>query len=72
MPVLSNRNSNKYSPHSQLERNLLIDSFFAHIVESTYLNIDMCKLESSQKDESRTQSADSSKAYKKLVVFTAI
>jgi len=29
------------------------------------LNADMCKFESSQKDESRAQSADSSKAYRK-------
>jgi len=33
------------------------------IVESTYLNRDVCKFESSQKDESRWQSTDSSKAY---------
>jgi len=32
---------------------------------SIYFNIDMCKFESSQKDESRAQSADSSKAYRK-------
>jgi len=31
-------------------------------VESTYLNRDMWKFESSQKDESRWQSTDSSKA----------
>jgi len=28
-------------------------------------DIDLCKFESSQKDESRTQLADSSKAYRK-------
>jgi len=32
------------------------------IVEASYLNTGMCKFESLQKDESRTQSADSSKA----------
>jgi len=30
----------------------------------------MCKFESLQKDESRAQSADSSKAYKNLVLLT--
>jgi len=35
-------------------------------VESSYLNTDMCKFESSQKDESRAQSADFSKANRKL------
>jgi len=34
-------------------------------VESSYLDIDMCKFESSQKDESKAQSADSSKAFSK-------
>jgi len=43
---------------------LLIDSLLTPIVESTYLNRDMCKFESSQKDESRRQSTDSSKAYR--------
>ena len=33
-------------------------------VESAYLNMDICKSEPSQKDESRAQSVDSSKAYK--------
>jgi len=33
-------------------------------VESTYLNRDMCKFESSKKDESRWQSTDSSKVYR--------
>jgi len=37
-----------------------------------YLNTDMCKFESSRKDESRTQSADSSKAYSKLEAFDAV
>ena len=45
-------------------KNLLIDSLLTPIVESTYLNRGMCKLESSQKDESRWQSTDSSKAYR--------
>jgi len=43
---------------------LLIDSLLTPIVESTYLNRDMCKFESSQKDESGWQSTDSSKAYR--------
>jgi len=30
-----------------------------------YYNTDMCKFESSQKDETRLQSADSSNAYRK-------
>jgi len=33
------------------------------------LNTDMCKFELSQKDESRAQSADSSKAYSKLRAY---
>ena len=39
------------------------------IVESTYLNRDMCKFESSQKDESRWQSTDSSKTYRNTSAF---
>jgi len=35
------------------------------IAESTYVNVDMCKFESSQKDENRAQSTDSLKAYRK-------
>ena len=50
-------------------KNLLIDSLLTTIVESTYLNRDMCKFESSQKDESRWQSTDSSKAYRKTSAF---
>jgi len=34
------------------------------------LNRDMCKFESSQKDESRWQSTDSSKAYRNTSAFT--
>jgi len=34
-------------------KNLLIDSLLKPILESTYLNRDMCKFESSQKDENR-------------------
>jgi len=34
-------------------------------VKSSYLNTDTYKFESSQKDESRAQSADSSKAYRR-------
>jgi len=43
-------------------KNLLINSLLTPIMESTYLNRDMCKFETSQKDESRWQSTDSSKA----------
>jgi len=42
-----------------------IDSLVVSHVESNYINTDMCKFESSQKHESRTQSADSSKACRK-------
>jgi len=45
-------------------QNLLIDSLLLPIVECTHLNMDMCKFESSQKDESRVQSTDSSKVYR--------
>jgi len=38
-------------------------------MESTYLNSDMCKFESSQQDESRWQSTDSSKAYRNTSAF---
>jgi len=50
-------------------KNLLIDSLLAPIVVSTYLNRDMCKFESSRKDESRWQSTDSSEAYRKTSAF---
>jgi len=50
-------------------KNLLVDSLLTPIVESTYLNRDMCKFESSQKDESRWQSTDSSKAYRNTSAF---
>jgi len=42
------------------------------IVESTYLNRDMCKFESSQKDESRWQSTGSSKACRNTTAFKCI
>jgi len=48
---------------------LLIDSLLTPIVESTYLNRDMWKFESSQKDESTWQSTDSSKAYRNSSAF---
>jgi len=51
-------------------KNLLIDSLLTPIVESTYLNGDMCKFEALQKDESRAQSTDSSKAYRTLVLLS--
>ena len=38
-------------------------------MESTYLNRDMCKFDSPQKDESRWQSTDSSKAYRNTRAF---
>jgi len=41
-------------------------------VESTYLNRDMCKFESSQKDESRWQSTDSSKAYINTIALSEV
>jgi len=50
-------------------KNLLIDSLLTPIVESNYLNRDMCKFESSKKDESRWQSTDSSKAYRYTSAF---
>ena len=43
-----------------------IDSLLITPVEWSYLNTDMHKFETSQKEESRAQSADSSKAYRKL------
>jgi len=48
---------------------LLIDSLLTPIVEGTCLNIDMRKFESSQKDESKAQSTDSAKAYRKPSAF---
>ena len=48
-------------------KHLLIDSLLTPIVEN--LNRDMCKFESSQKDESRWQSTDSSKAYRNISAF---
>jgi len=56
------------SPYSRT-KNLLIDSLLTPNVESTYLNRDMCKFVSSQKDESRWQSTDSSKAYRNTSAF---
>ena len=50
----------------------MIDSLLTPIVESTYLNRDMCKFESSQKDESRRQSTDSSKAYRNTSAFKCL
>ena len=51
---------------------LLIDSLLTPIVESTYLNTDMCKFESSQNDESRAQLAYFSKVYRKHNAFNWI
>ena len=53
-------------------KNLLIDSLLTPIAESTYLNRDMCQFESPQKDESRWQSTDSSKAYRNTSAFKCI
>ena len=50
-------------------KNLLIDSLITPIVEITYLNRDMYKFESLQKEESRWQSTDSSKAYRNSSAF---
>ena len=50
-------------------KNLLIDSLLTPIVERTNLNKDMCKFESSQKDESRWQLTDSLKAYRNTSAF---
>jgi len=50
-------------------KNLQIDSLLIAHVESSYLDTGTWKLESSQKDESRAQWADSSKAYSKLRAF---
>jgi len=50
-------------------KNLLINSNSSLYVETTSLNADMRKFELSQKEESRTHSADSSKAYSKLNAF---
>ena len=54
------------------QKNLLIDFLLTPIVESAYLNRDMCKFESWQKDESRWQSTDSSKAYRNTSAFKCI
>jgi len=53
-------------------KNLLIDCLLTPIVESTFLNRDMCKFELSQKDESRWQSTDSSKAYRNTSAFKCL
>jgi len=50
-------------------KNLQIDSMFSLIIGSTYLNVVMCKFESSQKDKCGAQSTDSSKAYRKPSAF---
>jgi len=50
-------------------KNSLINSLLTPIVENIYFNTDMCKFEFSQKDESRVESADSSKWYRKSRAF---
>ena len=42
------------------------------LVETSYLNTDMCKLESSQSHESRAQSTDSSNAHSQLRAFLMV
>jgi len=49
-------------------KNMLIDSNSSS-VWSNYLNADMVKFESSQKDGSRAHSPDSSKVYSKFTAF---
>ena len=56
----------------QIFFNLLIDSLLTPIVESTYLNRDVCKFASSQKDESRGQSTNSSKACRNTSAFKCV
>jgi len=48
------------------------NSLLTPIVESTYLNRDMCKFEPLQKDESRWHSTDSLKAYRSTSAFSVI
>ena len=50
-------------------KSLPIDSLPTSMVESSYLNKDMCKFESSQKDENRGQSDDCSKTHRKHIFF---
>jgi len=50
-------------------KTLLIDSLLISLLDSTYLNIDMCKFELSQKDESSALSADFSKFHGKHRAF---
>ena len=52
-------------------KNLWMIPCFFHL-EWSYLNTDMRKFETSQKEESRAQSADSSKAYRKRRAFYCI
>ena len=42
-----------------LLKNLLIGALFMSLVRSTYLNTDMCRFESTQKNQSRAHLADS-------------
>jgi len=56
---------------TSIEKQLLLDSTTVTFVETIYLNTDMCKSdsESSQSDESRAQSPDSSKVCRKPTAF---
>ena len=60
----------KQGIYRQIKKNLLIVSLLISHVESNHLNTDICKIESSQEDESRAQSADFSKAYRKSRAFS--
>jgi len=51
---------------------LVIVSLLTPIMDNTYLNVDMCKFESLQKDESRAQLTDSSKHAEKLVLLSVL
>jgi len=50
-------------------KNLLINFLLTPIVELAYFNVDVCKFESSQLDETRAQSTDSSKACRNTSAF---
>jgi len=50
-------------------KNWLIDFLFIALVDSSYLNIDLCKVESLQKDKNWAQSVNCLKAYSKLRAF---
>jgi len=53
------------SPLHLIQKDFSIDSLLISHAESSSLNTDMCNFESPQKDESRAQSPDFPKAYRK-------